>query len=198
MAKGSASLRVRIFWATWKGTSAREVASYFAPFFQREAERAEKRYAKITDSWQGHHQPSWSLDLLSGRDAIGFRHYTTDDIFVYLAEGTRKRYAQMERDYSAKTRKRRFGTYGFGGEPVRAGKRALKGRSLKGIQAREWHYQIADDLRRSSRLQKEMQNIFFAIAQQYGTIGAFGRGGATGLSLAKGKKMIKEQVTFEV
>lgn len=101
---------------------------------------AEAQFKKTTRTWKG--KPEWVTNIKMTPLVIEGEHYTLSDIYRFVAEGTRIRYATMTPGFVAKTVPGFVGSRGGRGGLLFVDKR----RPRPGIQARRFAETIAERL----------------------------------------------------
>lgn len=106
----------------------------------KEAEQVDKLYQKTYNTWKKKPAFKTSSQLISGgAEAIVS---TKDKKFIYLEKGTSKRWAVMSNPYITKTRAHVLGSRPGRGRTVVRGSRAMRGKAMPGIKAREFSAEI--------------------------------------------------------
>jgi hypothetical protein len=121
---------------------------------------AEVQFQKTTRTWKG--KPAWTKKITKTPLVIEGEVFTESDIYRYVSEGTRIRYATMTPDFVPKT------VSGFIGS--RAGRGGLlfvnKRRPRPGIKARQFAESVADKL--GPYFYRYMEMALDRVAQQSG------------------------------
>lgn len=129
-------------------------------------------FGRITGSWSGKNRPSWKIKRSISRGDWGFALSTESSVFVWLNDGTAKRYATFSSSYGRKSKYRKFGSFGKGGKPLRRGKRAVSQAYAIAhkIDPAEWDKEMAEKVL-PDILFKEFEVAFFKIGASYGVTG---------------------------
>ena len=112
----------------------------------------------MTQTWE--HDVEFYYERRTAGDTFSFVITTDDEIFWYLNNGTKERYAVMTPDFQPKTHVRTIGSQvGQGGFAY------IVDTAVDGIEAREWIDEIAN--RREDNLHNNMNKIFNHILDVY-------------------------------
>jgi len=108
------------------------IMALLADFVQTEGEIEQKEYEKTTRTWRN--KPEHELEFSQTKQEIKSLNLTDNEVYFYLHEGTKVRYAILSRDWKSKTTPRRLSSGQGRGRVVLISKKYPQ----PGIQAREW------------------------------------------------------------
>lgn len=129
-------------------------------------------FGRITGGWSSKNRPRWRIRRSVSRGDWGFALSTDSSVFVWLNDGTSKRYATFDSSYKRKSQHRKFGSFGKGGQPLRRGKRHVTQAYAIAhkIDEAEWDKEMAEKVL-PDILFREFETAFFKIGASYGATG---------------------------